>query len=339
MNKKKIAIIIDQEGWAFYNSAVQIKKYLEKYYDIDIISMEIFQGNAVKIFILSKEYDLTYFMWRGFISWIYSDASKSYIESLGYTYEEFEDEYLKNNNIATIICDHLFLNDEGHELTEFICNNVKRYIVSSKKLMDIYSQNPNIKSPSAVIPDGVDLNLFKMYNTSKYKDFYEKKEAVIGWAGNSKFVDENDDDLKGVQKVIKPAIDELLAEGYNIKLDIVDRNIKMIPHKDMPNYYNNIDIYVCASRTEGTPNTILEAMACGVPVISTDVGIVPEVFGTLQKRYIIDRTKEDLKNKIINLLTNRDELEKLSKENLEQIENWGWDKQTAKLKGFFDSML
>lgn len=339
MNKKKIAIIIDQEGWAFYNSAVQIKKDLEKYYDIDIISMEIFQGNAVKIFILSKEYDLTYFMWRGFISWIYSDASKSYIESLGYTYEEFEEEYLKNNNIVTLICDHLFLNDEGHKLTEFICNNVKGYIVSSKKLMDIYSQNPNIKSPSAVIPDGVDLNLFKMYNTSKYKDFYEKKEAVIGWAGNSKFVDENDDDLKGVQKVIKPAIDELLAEGYNIKLDIVDRNIKMIPHKDMPNYYNNIDIYVCASRTEGTPNTILEAMACGVPVISTDVGIVPEVFGTLQKTYIIERTKEDLKNKIINLLTNRDELEKLSKENLEQIENWGWGKQTAKLKEFFDSIL
>ena len=57
----------------------------------------------------------------------------------------------------------------------------------------------------------------------------------------------------------------------------------MIAHEDMPEYYNGIDIYVCTSRTEGTPNTVLEAMACGVPVISTDVGIVPEVFGEKQK--------------------------------------------------------
>ncbi len=31
----------------------------------------------------------------------------------------------------------------------------------------------------------------------------------------------------------------------------------MIAHEDMPEYYNDIDIYVCASRTEGTPNTVL----------------------------------------------------------------------------------
>ncbi|WZB73295.1 glycosyltransferase family 4 protein [Achromobacter xylosoxidans] len=44
----------------------------------------------------------------------------------------------------------------------------------------------------------------------------------------------------------------------------------------MPAYYNSLDLYVCPSAIEGTPNPVLEAMACGVPVISTDVGIVPK---------------------------------------------------------------
>ena len=41
MNKKKIALIIDTEGWAFDNVAKQIKKHLTEY-DIDIIPGRLF---------------------------------------------------------------------------------------------------------------------------------------------------------------------------------------------------------------------------------------------------------------------------------------------------------
>jgi len=49
--------------------------------------------------------------------------------------------------------------------------------------------------------------------------------------------------------------------------------------KDMPSVYSTLDAVVLTSRNEGTPVTLIEAMASGVPVISTDVGGVPDLMG------------------------------------------------------------
>lgn len=336
INKKaKIAIIIDKKGWAYANTANQIKKNLDKYYQIDIISMEVFKDNIVKLFLYLSDYDLSFFLWRGLISWLYSDYSKIYIENLGFEYNDFIEKYLRNKNIVTGVYDHWFLNSET-ERTEFILNNVKDYFVSSKILKNIYDNYT--KKPSYVISDGVDLNLFRMFDKNKFKNFNQQK-LIIGWSGNSKFSDEEDDDLKGLNKIIRPTVEKLIYEGYNIELKIADKNVKLIPHNEMPNYYNNIDVYVCASRTEGTPNTVLEAMGCGIPIISTNVGIVPEVFGTKQSEFIIKREEEDLIKKIKILYNNKNILEQLSKENLNQIQEWSWEKKSIIFKEFFDKNL
>ncbi|MCH7701695.1 MAG: glycosyltransferase, partial [Planctomycetes bacterium] len=59
----------------------------------------------------------------------------------------------------------------------------------------------------------------------------------------------------------------------------------MMPGKwdDMPDFYNACDLTVLTSRHEGTPNVLLESMACGVPVVATEVSdnadILPEGCG------------------------------------------------------------
>ncbi len=46
---------------------------------------------------------------------------------------------------------------------------------------------------------------------------------------------------------------------------------------DIPEIYRSLDVFALASFNEGISNTILEAMACGLPVVSTAVGGTPEL--------------------------------------------------------------
>lgn len=336
--KPKIAFVIDSTGWAFDNIAKNLKKRLSNYYDINIIPGDIFEGNVIKLLILCKQYDVIHFFWRGYLSLIDRDMMYEYIETLGITKEEFIKEYINNKNITMTICDHLFLNEEEYWRTKQIFKYCNKYFVTSQKLKQIYENIKELDNPICVIHDGVDLQLYKPINLERFDNI---DTITIGWVGNSKFKDsENDDDLKGLRKIIKPAIEELIQEGYNIQTKFADRNERLIPQEKMPEYYSQIDMYVCASKTEGTPMPIIEAMACGVPVISTDVGIAQEALGDLGRKSILkERTKQALKDKIIEIINNKQILKEISKENLEKVKEWSWENIAKDYKTFFDNSL
>lgn len=334
--KYKIVLVTDTDDWAFANIAKYIKKYLSEYYDFEIIPMNliIFQ----RVLFMTQEYDLVHFFWRTHVSALQNDETKAYFKNIKLDFFKFMENYRSHIKISTCVYDHLFLGEDYDNLNTEIFSFVDAYYVSSKKLYNIYNTSNFSLNLKKIITDGVDLEKFYLKNNNKFDDI-EKRKVVIGWSGNSKWSDHLDDP-KGLHSILTPTLKKLSEEGYEFQIYYADKAKKHIPYEDMPEYYEKIDIFICVSSMEGTPNPVLEAMACGIPVISTNVGIVPEVFGEKQKEFILEeRNVESLEEKLKNLLNNRYKLSELSKENLNSIKVWDWKIKIKKFKEYFDDLL
>ena len=72
---------------------------------------------------------------------------------------------------------------------------------------------------------------------------------------------------------------ELEALAKELNIDQVTTFVGAVPHKDVPHYLNQMDVYVAASRldSESFGVAVLEASACGLPVVVSDAGGLPEV--------------------------------------------------------------
>lgn len=334
MNKKKsILLVVDNEKWAFYNIAINFQKQLEKDYDIDIVAIERLNGNIANLFLFAQKYDLIHFFWRGLLLDLDIDFTKTYIYNLGLSVHEFIDKYVRNKVITTAVYDHKLLDAE--EINEY-CKYIKGYYTSSTLLKNIYKQLDLDMYPAMVITDGIDLTLFKP-KKNRFKNI-KNRTINIGWVGNSKWNGEYDH--KGLNTIIKPVVEELISDGYNLNLHLADSNERLRDREEMVQYYNEIDLYICCSINEGTPNPILESFACGIPVITTDVGIVRDLFGSKQIPYIMkERSKDELKKKILMFLDNLDSVEEISLENLKQIKSWSWKYKAQDFKKFVEKVL
>jgi hypothetical protein len=74
-------------------------------------------------------------------------------------------------------------------------------------------------------------------------------------------------DAKGFYSIVLPACDRA-----GVRLVYSEYNTNRRPAEEMPAFYRRASVYLCASEYEGASNAIMEAMACGLYVICTDVG-------------------------------------------------------------------
>ena len=68
--------------------------------------------------------------------------------------------------------------------------------------------------------------------------------------------------------------------------------IQGLPTKEMPTYYRQIHVYACSSAAEGFGLPILEACACGRPVVSFEVGVVPDLRASGAEILVVESWEE-----------------------------------------------
>lgn len=76
-------------------------------------------------------------------------------------------------------------------------------------------------------------------------------------------------------------VERLRARGVDV------RHVVPGSSEETAALYPAMDVFLCTASEEGGPVTILEAMACGVPVITTDVGHVPEVIRDGETGFVV----------------------------------------------------
>ena len=178
-----------------------------------------------------------------------------------------------------------------------------------------------------IIPMGVDLNDFK--KSTEVGDLKKKLRLdgeVILSVGRLIDLKGTDYLIKALPKVLLrfPQTKALiigsgpqksyllnLAKELHIKDSVVF--IGQIPHSQMAKYYSLADVFVLPSitskmgETEGFGVVLLEAMACGLPVIGSDTGGIPDIIKDGETGLLFhQKDSPDLANQIIRLLTDED---------------------------------
>jgi glycosyltransferase involved in cell wall biosynthesis len=190
--------------------------------------------------------------------------------------------------------------------TEYSLANAYHLIPVNKELVEcdyIYTENdfpkqgyksffPNIKTPFTVIPNGIDIEIYNLKKINRNPKSFITTCSVLH--------DSRRRLVKGIDLVLDLAKSNAdysitiaggnFPEGFEIPSNV--HTIPFIENDKLPDLYNDFQYYLQLSLTEGFPNALIEAMACGcVPIVSS-VGAMPEIVGqtgrVLQKKNMAD---------------------------------------------------
>jgi glycosyltransferase involved in cell wall biosynthesis len=135
----------------------------------------------------------------------------------------------------------------------------------------------------------------------KVSDHYGDRKDIVGFVGRLS-------EEKGIWEFVQ-AIPEIVRKKKDVKFLIVgdgplaprineylEKNgltgiVDMkgwVPHEQLPAYLNKLKLVVIPSYTEGLPNAMLEAMACGAPALATPVGAIPDIIRDGDNGFIME---------------------------------------------------
>ena len=303
--KPRILIVSDVPGWAYDNVSASFMKELQQ-------DFEFYKVYAQDLPVIDHHsYDLIYCMyWRSdFLQRNLIPKEKCCIQ------------------VASFWSWQEIYKITREQLVEQYLNKACAVSVNCPGLFELISPlHPNV----FLNPSGVDSQKFHPQPPRSTKN---EEVLTIGWAGSTAAHGDN----KGLFDFIQPACQAL----ENVNLRIVSKEKHWLPHHEMPNFYRDIDVYVCASQSEGTPNPVLEAAASARAVISTPVGIVPMLIQDGLNGFLVRRDPTEIGAALIKLRDDRERCVNMGAANRQVIEEdgWSWEYRALNYKRMFDQIL
>jgi glycosyltransferase involved in cell wall biosynthesis len=190
---------------------------------------------------------------------------------------------------------------------------VSAFMIANEYLYNKFKSIHNVSCYLA--PGGVDTNLFKRRHYKSYRQM-----PAVGWSGSLKYFGPK---VRGTDLVEQACLD--LGMEYN---PAIKEETWRTP-EEMAEYYNKeIDIYVDASSTAGRQNGLLEAAACGLTCLCTEVGIGKELIdaGVAIK---IDRNLDSIKVRLIEALEHSPKPDYIKK-------HWSWETHVKEWERIFE---
>ncbi|MEM6284207.1 MAG: glycosyltransferase family 4 protein [Chloroflexota bacterium] len=131
--------------------------------------------------------------------------------------------------------------------------------------------------------------------------------------------------------------DSEMLHSYVKEIGIADRVTFTGWQKDTAAVYADLDVKVISSRNEGTPVTLIEALAAGCPVVSTDVGGVRELLdGGVFGRLVPDGDARAMADAILETLDNPPAPETAREA---MINRYGIDRLVRDIDGLYRGLL
>jgi glycosyltransferase involved in cell wall biosynthesis len=286
----KVLIVSDVPNWCYWKRAEALQKYKPADFEIDITC-------SYKNQLLQKNYDLVFFL-----PFSYVDKLRAYCNSI------------KKNPIilSSYNCGWGYSNN----WLVPVVRNSDAVIINNKEMWEKSGKLPN----TYYIPNGVDQTIFHPIISTN------KRPPKILWCG-SVFHKK----VKGYDEILIPLQKKLLQKNIVLDLKLTESTSRhKLNSAQMAQWYNSGSIYICTSRTEGTPNPALEAASCGCAIVSSRVGNMPELIENGKNGYLIDRDIDSFYNYILLAISKKDSL---CREMLQIINSWDWKLRS---KEFFD---
>ena len=243
---------------------------------------------------------------------------------------------------------------------KLMCSSDKILVLTQKEVQDINQLYGSFGSKISVVPPGVDLEMFYQSdkNSAKDKLSIPQQNDVILFVGRI-------DPIKGLDVLVK-ALSMISSVGerevilyivggndddneyyQSIKSLVVDMGLDdkviftgSIPHDALSLYYSAADVFVLPSHYESLGFVVIEAMACGTPVVASRVGGIPSIVEHGSTGYLIPwRCPEAFATQIEVLLKNKDLHSFMSKEAIKKAYSLSWDASSEKAANLYSKVI